>query len=245
MLAACSHFIRKMYRLCPDVSTLVLGLRYVSHLENHMFAWFSFAISCLALVVSGATAWLTFFRKGQLLMTQPTVIFFGPDGSKFEDQKKNKIYLRCLLYSTAKRGQVLESLHVALHRNESKQNFNIWVYGEKGNLKRGSGLFIPQEGVTFDHHFLLPSDGANFTFLAGVYKLVVFAKFVGNNAPHELAAIQLSITDVQASRLSEPNTGIYFDWGPDQQTYHSHTDARPDNEQGFKQFVELMAQKHG
>lgn len=61
---------------------------------------------------------------------------------------KNKIYLRTLLYSTAKRGQVLESLHISLQRNESKQNFNIWVYGEKGNLKRGSGLFVAQEGVT-------------------------------------------------------------------------------------------------
>ena len=98
-------------------------------------------------------------------MTQPTVVFFGPDGSQFEERRKNKIYLRSLLYSTAKKGQVLESLHVALHRNESKQNFNIWVYGEIGSLKRGSGLFIPQEGVTFDHHFLLPSDGADFRML--------------------------------------------------------------------------------
>ena len=71
-----------------------------------MSPWFSFSISCFALLVSGVTAWLTFFRKGKLVMTQPTVIFFGPDGSKFESSK-NKIYLRTLLYSTAKRGQVL------------------------------------------------------------------------------------------------------------------------------------------
>src|SRR6266850_2687679 len=56
---------------------------------------FTFGISCLALV-SGITAWLTFFRKGKLVMTQPTVVFFGPDGSRF-DSKKNKIYLRTLL----------------------------------------------------------------------------------------------------------------------------------------------------
>jgi hypothetical protein len=97
---------------------------------------FSFGISCLALLVSGITAWLTFFRKGKLVMTQPTVVFFGPDGSRF-DSDKNKIYLRTLLYSTAKRGHVVESLHVSLQRNESKQNFNIWVYGEKANLRRG------------------------------------------------------------------------------------------------------------
>src|SRR6266850_3088849 len=162
---------------------------------------FSFAISCLALLVSGITSWLTFFLKGELVMTQPTVVFFGPDGSRF-DSKKNKIYLRTLLYSTAKRGQVLESLHVSLQRNESKQNFNIWVYGEKGNLKRGSGLFVAQEGVTFDHHFLLPDDGANFQFLSGTYRLVVFAKLVGEK-PKILMIITLSISESQASELSE------------------------------------------
>jgi hypothetical protein len=190
-----------------------------------MTPWFSFGVACLALVVSGITAWLTFFRKGKLAMTQPTVVFFGPDGSKF-DSGKNKIYLRTLLYSTAKRGQVLESLHISLRRNESKQNFNIWVYGDKGDLKRGSGLFVAQEGVTFDHHFLLPKDGANFEFLSGIYKLVVFAKLVGERVPKELIVINLAVSESQAMQLATPQTGIYFDWGPDQQSYHSHIDAK-------------------
>lgn len=207
-----------------------------------MSPWFSFAIACLALLISGVTAWLTFFRKGKLVMTQPTVIFFGPDGSKF-DSSKNKIYLRTLLYSTAKRGQVLESLHISIHRNETKQNFNIWVYGEKGNLKRGSGLFIPQEGVTFDHHFLLPEDGANFAFHSGSYKLAVIAKLVGSSTCHELASINLAINEAQAVLLAEPNTGIYFDWGPDQQSYHSHIDTRTEKEPDIEQLLEIMANK--
>ena len=207
-----------------------------------MSPWFSFLISCIALLISGVTAWLTFFRRGKLVMTQPTIIFFGPDGSKF-DSSKNKIYLRTLLYSTAKRGQVIESLHVALHRNESKQNFNIWVYGEKGNLKRGSGIFVPQEGVTFDHHFLLPQDGANFDFLSGTYQLSVFAKLVGRKTSHELAKVNLAISDSQAAQLAEPNTGIFFDWGPDQQSYHSHIDKRSANEPEIEQLIEFMANK--
>lgn len=172
-------------------------------------------------------------------MTQPTVVFFGPDGSRF-DSKKNKIYLRTLLYSTAKRGQVLESLHVSLQRNESKQNFNIWVYGEKGNLTRGSGLFVAQEGVTFDHHFLLPEDGANFQFLSGTYKLIVFATLVGEGTPKKLMTIALTISESQASQLSEPNTGIYYDWGPDQQTYHSHIDKKPNREPNIEELLELV-----
>jgi hypothetical protein len=200
----------------------------------------SLVFSCFALIVSATTAWLTLFRKGKLVMTQPTVVFFGPDGSRFDSQK-NKVYLRTLLYCTAKRGQVVESLHISLHRNESKQNFNIWVYGDKADLKRGSGLYVPQEGVTFDHHFLLPEDGANFSFLSGVYRLVVFAKLVENSTLHELASINLAISEAQAVKLAEPNTGIYFDWGPDQQSYHPHINTKSEKESDLKQFLEIMA----
>lgn len=202
----------------------------------------SLVFSCLALLVSGVTAWLSFFRKGKLLMSQPTVIFFGPDGSRF-DSGKNKVYLRTLLYSSAKRGQVVESIHVSVQRHESKQNFNIWVYGEKGELKRGSGLYVPQEGVTFDHHFMLPADGANFTFLAGPYKLKVFAKIVGNSTPVILSEINLVVSEPQAEKLSLPNSGLYFDWGPDQQAYQAHIDVKPEKEADLDKLLEIMANK--
>src|SRR5215210_1514775 len=113
----------------------------------------SIVISCLALTVSGITAWLTLFRKGAVKMTQPTVIFFGPDMDG-----EPKVFLRTLLYCTAKRGQILESMFVRVRRFESSQTFNIWVYGD-GPLARGSGLYVGQEGVTCNHHFLLPKDG--------------------------------------------------------------------------------------
>jgi hypothetical protein len=115
-------------------------------------------------------------------MTQPTTVFMGPDGSMFE-QSKNKVYLRTLLYSTAKRGYVIESIYVSMHRNETKQNFNIWVYGDKNDLKRGSGLFVPQEGVTFDHHFLLPKDGADFVFLLGITSCLFLLKELDRKLP--------------------------------------------------------------
>jgi hypothetical protein len=172
-------------------------------------------------------------------MTQPTMVFFGPDGSRFNG-KKSKVYLRTLLYCTAKRGQVIESLHVTLRRNESKQNFNIWVYGTKGELSRGSGLFVPQEGIAFDHHFLQPEDGANFTFLAGAYKLTVFAKLVGANAPKELMSIPLSISEAQAQALATPQTGIFFDWGPDQQNYHPHIDNRLKDDADMKELLDAF-----
>ena len=124
----------------------------------------SLAISVLSLAVSSVTAWLTLFRRGTVKISQPTVIFFGPDGSHSRgDKTASKIYLRTLLFSTSKRGRVVESMHVALSRNKSHQNFNIWVYGEREKLVRGSGLFVGETGIAANHHFLIPKDGSSFT----------------------------------------------------------------------------------
>jgi hypothetical protein len=169
-------------------------------------------------------------------MTQPTLVFFGPDGPQFIG--KNKIYLRTLIYCTAKRGIVIESLHVTVQRNESKQNFNIWVYGDNGDLKRGSGIFVPQEGITFDHHFLQPADGSNFKFKAGAYRLTVLAKLVGEETPKELMTIKLSISESQELALSSPQTAIFFDWGPDQQNYHPHIRNGMDIDSDMKKLIE-------
>jgi hypothetical protein len=100
-------------------------------------------------------------------------------------------------------------------------------------------LFVAQEGVTFDHHFLLPADGVNFQFLSGTYTLVVSAKLVGEK-PKTLMIITLAISESQASQLAEPNTGIYFDWGPDQQSYHSHIDKKPELDLSPEDLLELV-----
>ncbi len=70
-------------------------------------------------------------------------------------------------------------MNESLSRNESQQNFNVWTYGSKGQLARDSGLYVPQDGVTFEHHFLLPKDGASFDFLSGNYELKLYAQMVG------------------------------------------------------------------
>jgi hypothetical protein len=138
----------------------------------------SIVVSVLALAISVATAWLTLFRRGTVRMTQPTTIYFGADASS---SPSPKVYLRTLLYSTAKRGQIIESMFVKLRRGESIQTFNIWVYGE-GSLARGSGLYVGENGVTCNHHFLLPADGTKFEFLPGEYKVEVYASLAGGPA---------------------------------------------------------------
>jgi hypothetical protein len=57
--------------------------------------------------------------------------FLGPDcGRRMGEKRPLKVFLRTLLFSTSKRGQTVESLHVKLQRGESRQSFSIWVYGD-------------------------------------------------------------------------------------------------------------------
>lgn len=143
-----------------------------------MSSWISVALSGLAVLVSCATAWLTLFRRGTILMTQPTQIFLGPDNLRKGPLGPPKVFLRTLLYCTGKRGQIVENMFVRLHRGQTAQTFNIWIYGDD-SLERGSGLYVGESGVVCNHNFLVPSDGTRFDFLPGEYQLDVFASLVG------------------------------------------------------------------
>jgi len=85
-------------------------------------------------------------------------------------------------------------MFVKLRRAESIQTFNIWVYGE-GSLARGSGLYVGENGVTCNHHFLLPADGTKFEFLPGEYKVEVYASLVGVKQPLLLYVTGLSVAE--------------------------------------------------
>lgn len=179
-------------------------------------------ISVLALMVSVITAWLTLLHRGKIRMTQPTVIFFGPDGRNGPP----KLFLRTLLYSTSRRGQVIKSMHVRVIRGESAQNFNIWVYGDD-ILVRGSGLFVGQQGVGMNHHFLLPKDGTNFQFFEGDYNICIYITLVNKSKPILLDIISVNLSLAQSNAIIKENAGIFFDWGPDQNDYQSHIDYGP------------------
>jgi hypothetical protein len=128
--------------------------------------WIPIFISLAALAVSVSTAWLTFFRSDQLRMTQPTVIFFEPDGGIERGKRRRlKVFLRTLLYSTARRGQVVESLHVNLHRGESRQNFSIWVYGQPDDLAREWVFSSRWKGSRATITSCVPTTGPSASFL--------------------------------------------------------------------------------
>lgn len=183
----------------------------------------SIIISALAFIVSALTAWLSFIHSGTIKMTQPTIFFFGPDGPSGPP----KIFLRTLLFSTSKKGRILESMFVKLQRGESMQNFNIWVYGEKDTLARGSGLFVGREGIACNHHFLLPKDGTKYNFLPGEYILEVFGALLGEGRPTLLFTQKLSLSTEFTDEINNEKSGVFFDWGPDSKSYHSHLDRNP------------------
>jgi hypothetical protein len=200
---------------------------------------FSITVSVLAPAVSSVTAWLTLFRRGTVKMTQPTVIFFGPDIPRSRtDSPIPKIFLRTLLFSTSKRGRVIESMHVTLSRNETRQNFNIWVYGDN-KLVRGSGLFVGDTGVAANHHFLTPIDGSSFHFTEGHYRLDVFARLLGDEGQMRLFSQNLEISREMGNSLTEHGTGLYFDWGPDSRRYLPHVERRPSSPDQEKLLGEL------
>jgi hypothetical protein len=195
-----------------------------------MTEYLSSALPILAILISGTTAYLTLFRRGSLNMTRPTVIFFGPDGGSKKSIRpvKQKIFLRALLYCTGKRGRIIEGMFAKISRGESQQTFNIWVYGDK-ELLRGSGLFVGENGIACNHHFLLPDDGTDFRFIRGDYKLKIFANVIGDKNATLLGTIDLHISDGLENQLSEPDTGLYFDWGPDSKKYHPYVEKRNSN----------------
>ena len=197
----------------------------------------SIAVSSLALGLSSVTAWLTLFRRGTIKMTQPTVIFFGLDVPWAGEQiPPPKVYLRTLLFSTSKRGRVIECMYVALSRNETRQNFNVWVYGDE-KLVRGSGLFVGETGVVANHHFLTPRDENAFRFTEGRYTLEVFARLLGDSTHTRLFSQTLEISKETAAALARGTpskedanrslAGLYFDWGPDSSRYLSYVQERP------------------
>lgn len=185
----------------------------------------SLIISILSIAISAITAWFTLFKRGNIKMTQPSIIFFGPDGLGGSP----KVFLRTLLYSTGKRGLLIENMYIKLCRMESVQNFNIWVYGE-AELVRGSGLYVGENGIAHNHHFLLPKDGTDYIFLKGKYDIYVYAKIVNRKKQVLLGRYKVTLTDEQENLMRKKEAGVYFDWGPDQQDYQSHVELHPKKE---------------
>jgi hypothetical protein len=196
-------------------------------------------ISMLSLVIASITAWLT-LRRGTVRMTRPTLVFFGPDGPGGPP----KVFLRTLLYSTGKRGRIIENMFIRVRRGESLQTFNVWIYGD-GPVARGSGLYVGDGGVAANHHFLLPRDETSFGFIGGTYRLEVFAALVGDRRTMSLAKIQLILAEPHAEAMRSRHAGVFYDWDPDSREYLASLDERSSLPSAGSSNTALQRAAHG
>jgi len=186
----------------------------------------STSISLAALVISGVTAWLTLFRRGTIRMTKPTFVAFAYDTTPRPDRPAiPKVFLRALIYSTGKRGHIVENMFVTLRRGETRQTFNIWGYGDE-KLVRSSGMYVGETGVAYNHHFNPPEDSAGFNFGGGKYQLDVFAALVGIKKPIHLSSVRLTVPERDGMQLQDCEYSYWFDWASDSNEYQGHLEHR-------------------
>ena len=192
----------------------------------------SLILSTIAILFSGYIFYFTSLRKGKVKMTKPSVIFFGPDGP---ENSNKKVFIRTLLFSTSQKGNYIQNMYLKLTTNPKLSKvFNIWVYDNDG-LKRGSGLYVGEEGIPANHHFLLNKGETEFKFTKGKNKIEIYAELVDGKET-KIHESTINLTEEQEKGLENNNTGIYFDWDPSSKNYVSHLDIK--EQFNFKQFLQ-------
>jgi hypothetical protein len=183
-------------------------------------ATISLVISIVSIGLSAGTFWWTGLRRGSLKITRPSIVFFGYDGSNA------KVFLRCLLYSSSARGQLIEHMFVRIAGPQSERLFTFWGYGETKALSAGSGLFVSQTGIALNHHFVSSVHDEPYLFAAGCYTIEVMAKVIPRRRPITLQNIAIELTDDQAFSLAD-RKGILFERDPIAGTFKGQAGPDP------------------
>lgn len=181
-------------------------------------------VAVIALAVSLFTLWFTVLRRGTVRSTHPSFIAFRYDfvGTKVP---LAKIFLRALLVSTAKRGQVVENLFLRVGEGSRKSEFSFWGHGDK-ELVRGSGMFVPETGVATNHHFNPLDTETLFLFSGGTYKLELFAKVIGRKRLKSLWRIDLEMPGGVFGTTIAREKAVFFSWTPERQCYIATVETR-------------------
>lgn len=157
-------------------------------------------------------------------MTRPTLLFMCREGPR----NAPKIFLRALLFSTAMRGWVVERLFIRLHQSGGSYLFDTWAYGERTDLAPGSGLFVGEQGIVFNHHFLPRSDASDFLFLDGDYRVEVYACLFGKKQPQKISEFRVSLNSQEAAELIQiMDASVFFEWDVDTEKYIGRIERRP------------------
>ena len=181
-------------------------------------------VSVIALAVSLFTLWFTILRRGTIRSTHPSFIAFRYDfvGKKVPQAK---IFFRALLFSTGKRGQVIESLFLRVREGSRQAEFSFWGLGDK-DLIRGSGLFVPETGVATNHHFNPVDAETLFLFSQGAYSLELVAKLVGRERLVSLWDVTLEMPAGVFGSTIARETAVFYSWSPEQRCYVASVEKR-------------------
>jgi len=156
-------------------------------------------------------------------MTKPAFVAFSYDHGQ-DGKPVPKIFIRALLFSTGKRGHVVENMFVILHTENEKHTFNIWEYGDE-KLSRGSGLYVGEAGVASNHHFTSSSKD-RIDYSQGKYSIEMFATLLGNDLPTSLRLIEVTVDNAASVFSNEPEESIWFDWHPNEGQYQAHLETK-------------------
>lgn len=138
-----------------------------------------------------------------------------------------KIYLRTLLFCTADRGCIVENMHLVVHNEYGAYFFDFWAYGEP-KIAKGSGLFVPRNGVALHHHFVLNRRTENFLFVGGDYRIEVFAKIFGHSNLVKLKEIKVALAGNQSPMMIQVlDAGVFFEWDAASEDYIGRLEKRP------------------
>jgi hypothetical protein len=173
--------------------------------------------SVSALALSLFTLWFTVFRRGSVRSTHPSFIALRYD---FVDKKlpQAKIFFRSLIFSTGKRGQVVESLFLRVSEGAREAEFSFWGHGDK-DLIRGSGLFVSETGVVTNHHFNPIDSETIFMFSGGSYSLELMAKLVGKTSLVPLWKVALEMPVDVFKPPIDREKAVYYNWSAEKKCY--------------------------
>ena len=181
-------------------------------------------VSAVALAVSLFTLWFTVLRRGTVRSTHPSFIAFRYDFVGLKAPQA-KIFFRALLFSTGKRGQVVESLSLRVREGSRQEEFSFWGLGDK-DLIRGSGLFVPETGVATNHHFNPIDSETLFLFSGGSYSLELVAKLVGTERLFPLWSVALEVPAGVFGSTIAREKAIFYSWSPEQRAYVASIESR-------------------
>lgn len=184
------------------------------------------ATAVLALAVSIATAWLTYFHRGAIRMAEPSMVVFAYDAAGSRPGFVPKVMVRCLLFSTGERGRIIEALFARTRSGGSEYTFPVWGMDADSKLVRGGGLLVAKGGVVAWHHFVASSSGPGVSFGPGEYEVQVFARVHGRSRPVKLWSRTLAVSDAVAPTTHDGSEQVWFDRLPEADEFEARRESR-------------------